>query len=36
MAWGDADRQTLYLTAQGGIYRIRLNNRGALAFAKSL
>ncbi|MGC3957407.1 MAG: SMP-30/gluconolactonase/LRE family protein [Verrucomicrobiota bacterium] len=36
MAWGDADRQTLYLTAQTGIYRIRLNNPGALAFAKSL
>ena len=36
MAWGDADRQTLYLTAQTGIYRIRLNNPGAQAFAKSL
>jgi gluconolactonase len=34
MAWGDADRQTLYLAAQTGIYRIRLNNRGSLAFAK--
>ncbi|TAK97807.1 MAG: SMP-30/gluconolactonase/LRE family protein, partial [Verrucomicrobia bacterium] len=33
MAWGDADRQTLYLAAQTGIYRIRLNNRGATAFA---
>ena len=36
MAWGDADRQTLYLTAQTGIYRIRLNNPGAQAFAKGL
>lgn len=34
MAWGDADRQTLYLTAQTGIYRIRLNTRGVVAFAK--
>jgi gluconolactonase len=33
MAWGEADRQTLYLTAQTGIYRIRLNNPGAVAFA---
>lgn len=32
MAWGGADRQTLYLTAESGIYRIRLNNPGALAF----
>jgi gluconolactonase len=36
MAWGDADRQTLYLAAQTGIYRIRLNSPGALAFAKGL
>jgi len=34
MAWGDADRQTLYLTAQTGIYRIRLNNPGSVAFAR--
>ena len=34
MAWGDTDRCTLYLTAQTGIYRIRLNNPGAVAFAK--
>ncbi|HVY71162.1 MAG TPA: SMP-30/gluconolactonase/LRE family protein [Verrucomicrobiae bacterium] len=33
MAWGDADRQALYLTAQTGIYRIRLGNPGAVAFA---
>ena len=33
MAWGDADRRTLYLTAQTGIYRIRLQNSGAVAFA---
>ncbi len=36
MAWGDADRQTLYLTAQTGVYRIRLNHPGARAFAKGL
>ena len=36
MAWGEGDRQTLYLTAQTGIYRIRLNNPGATAFAKAL
>ncbi len=29
MAWGDADRRTLYLAAQTGIYRIRLNLAGA-------
>ena len=34
MAWGEADRQTLYLAAQTGIYRIRLNNPGAVAFTK--
>jgi gluconolactonase len=34
MAWGDADRQTLYLAAQTGIYRLRLNNPGVVAFAK--
>jgi len=34
MAWGDADRQTLYLAAQTGIYRIRLKNSGATAFAQ--
>jgi len=33
MAWGDADRQSLYLTAQTSIYRIRLNNPGSVAFA---
>ena len=36
MAWGDADRQTLYLTAQTGIYRLRLINPGTRAFAKGL
>jgi gluconolactonase len=36
MAWGDADLQTLYLAAQTGIYRIRLNNPGAIAVAKGL
>jgi len=34
MAWGDADRQTLYLAAQSGIYRIRLNIPGVSAFAR--
>jgi hypothetical protein len=34
MVWGDADRQTLYLTAQTAIYRIRLKNSGATAFAQ--
>jgi len=32
MAWGDADGRTLYLAAQTGIYRIRLNHPGAGAF----
>ena len=34
MAWGGADRRTLYLAAQTGIYRIRLNAIGARAFEK--
>ena len=29
MAWGDSDGRTLYLAAQTGIYRLRLNIRGA-------
>jgi gluconolactonase len=29
MAWGDADRQTLYLCARDRLYRIRLNIAGA-------
>lgn len=29
MAWGDADRRTLYLTAQNGVYRLRLSVAGA-------
>jgi gluconolactonase len=28
MAWGDDDGRTLYLTAQTGLYRIRLNIPG--------
>jgi len=28
MAWGDEDGRTLYLTAQSGIYRIRMKNPG--------
>jgi len=29
MAWGDADHRTLYLTAQNGLYRLRLNIPGS-------
>jgi gluconolactonase len=29
MAWGDADGRTLYMTAQTGVYRMRLNVAGA-------
>jgi gluconolactonase len=29
MAWGDADRRTLYMTARSGLYRMRLNVPGA-------
>jgi gluconolactonase len=29
MAWGDEDGKTLYLTAQSGLYRMRLNIPGA-------
>ena len=32
-AWGDADGRTLYLTAQTGLYRIRLNIPGTRPFA---
>jgi gluconolactonase len=32
LAWGDADRRTLYLAAQTSIYRIRLSIPGAGAF----
>jgi gluconolactonase len=35
MNWGDADHRTLYLAAQTGIYRIRLNIPGAEAFDRS-
>ena len=34
MAWGDADGRTLYLAAQTGIYRLRLNVAGAGALPK--
>ena len=34
MAWGDADRRTLYLAAETRIYRIRLNIAGAGALPK--
>lgn len=36
LAWGEADRQTLYLTAQTGIYRIRLNNPGTRAIVRGM
>jgi gluconolactonase len=29
LAWGDADRRTLYVTARTGLYRVRLNIPGA-------
>ena len=32
-AWGDADGRTLYMTAQTGLYRVRLGIPGARAFA---
>jgi gluconolactonase len=35
MAWGGADYKTLYLTAQSGLYRVRLNVAGSLPFRKS-
>ncbi len=34
MAWGDADGRMLYLAAQTGIYRVRLNIAGAGALPK--
>jgi len=34
LAWGGADGRTLYLAAQTGIYRIRLNVPGAGALPK--
>jgi gluconolactonase len=34
MAWGDADGRSLYLAAQTGIYRLRLNVPGAGALPK--
>jgi gluconolactonase len=29
LAWGDADRRTLYVTARTGLYRVRLSVAGA-------
>jgi gluconolactonase len=29
LAWGDDDRQTLYVTARTGLYRVRLSVPGA-------
>jgi gluconolactonase len=34
MAWGDTDKRTLYLAAQTGIYRIRLNVPGTSTFSR--
>jgi gluconolactonase len=34
LAWGDADYRTLYLAAQTGIYRVRLNVAGRGAALK--
>ncbi|MGH7232594.1 MAG: SMP-30/gluconolactonase/LRE family protein [Nitrospiraceae bacterium] len=34
MAWGDEDGKMLYITAETGIYRIRLNIPGALPFGE--
>jgi gluconolactonase len=34
MAWGDPDGRTLYLAAQTGIYRLRLNVAGTGALPK--
>jgi len=28
MAWGDADKRTLYITAREGLYRVRLTHPG--------
>ena len=36
MAWGGADRRTLYLAAQTGIYRLQLNIAGAVTTAQPL
>lgn len=36
MAWGDPDGRTLYLTARGGLYRVRLNVSGARAQAMAM
>jgi gluconolactonase len=36
MAWGDADRQTLYLCARDRLYRIRLNTPGAPVAASAV
>jgi gluconolactonase len=33
-AWGEADRKALYMTARTGIYRVRLNVAGAVAFGR--
>jgi gluconolactonase len=35
MAWGDEDGKTLYITAQTGIYRIRTNIPGSVAYLQN-
>lgn len=34
MAWGDADGQTLYMTAHTSLYKIRVNTGGKLSWSK--
>lgn len=36
LAWGDSDRRALYLTAQSGIYRLRLRVAGSGSWTKPL
>jgi sugar lactone lactonase YvrE len=33
LAWGDADFQTLFVTARTSVYRIRLTVKGSLPYA---
>jgi gluconolactonase len=35
LAWGDADYQTLYLTAKTSVYRLRTKTRGFVPGAAS-
>ncbi len=36
LAWGDADGRTLYMTAMGDLYRMRMKNRGVRPGPESL